>query len=803
MKLRTQISLFLFLFGLVPLFAAILINVPLIFGRLELLYHKAYIQNLREGFSDLDQHIARRHETVRLLAKFPEPGMLPADRGRPTASDLDAARSRYVDWLNQLLLDQLDVVRILFLDEHGQVQYWLEKGRVSARVAPRDDKAAYSNPQFIEAGLQLQPGGVLTGPIIFNYEADEDAPHTFMQLGLVSPVYAAAAAEPESEGAAAPEPEGAASKLGVVIAYLDIGGLANAYQGVFWVQNDGTYLAQDESESAPFSAFDDFPGLAEIFSKSELALWEKDEQQVLWVPLFITEDSGPLWVGRSVDPSPITKLRHAIEVRVVTIVLGLLIVVFIVARLIALRTERLGRELTEGISQVMERDEPVNFTWRRPEELHALGDNLTRLSIRHSEHSKALRDYAAELEESNRYKSEFLANVSHELRTPLNSILLLSKMLADDSKERQSDEDLKQARVIHAAGNDLKALIDNILDLSRIEARQMSLHPERVSLYRLLDEIRQLLKPQYDEKGLTLTIDIDEGALEFIETDKEKLRQILINFLSNAVKFTDRGGARIHLQEYAGQSGGEFAVCISVADTGIGIPEDKQRVIFEAFKQADGSTSRRFGGTGLGLTISRDLALLMGGDIRLESRPGQGATFSLLLPEHMPPAGREGDRPVSPAEAGTGEQQATLPVADYAGARALLVDDDVRNLLALTPVLERWGIQVMAAGDGREALETLETEGNFDIVLLDIMMPELNGLEVAQEIRSKPAYTGLPVIALTARAGEEDLRDCLAAGANDHLVKPIELMELKTLLDKYLTGTGGRAAQGEHSGGGQ
>ncbi len=792
MKLRTQISLFLFLFGLVPLFAAILINVPLIFDRIEQLYHKAYLQNLREGFSDLDQHIARRHETVRLLAKFPEPGMLPVGKGRPRDSDLEVARSRYVEWLNQLLLDQLDVVRILFLDGNGQVRYWLEKGDVSGGVLPRNDTAAYSNPQFIEAGLQLQPGGVLTGPIVFNREAGEDSPHKFMQLGLVSPVYSVPATEAGSVG----------SKLGVVIAYLDIGGLANAYRGVFWVQDDGSYLAQDDPESTAFSAFDDFPGLADIFSKGELALWEKDEQQVLWVPLLITEDSGPLWVGRSVDPSPIAKLRHAIEVRVVTIVLGLLMVVFIVARLIALRTERLGRELTDGISRVIEHDEPVSFTWRRPEELHALGDNLTRLSITHTQHSKALRDYARELEESNRYKSEFLANVSHELRTPLNSILLLSKMLADDSRERKPHEDLKQAQVIHAAGNDLKALIDNILDLSRIEARQMSLHPERISLYQLLDDIRQLLKPQYDEKGLSLKVDIDRDAPEFIETDKEKLRQILINFLSNAVKFTAHGGAEMHLRNYAGESGGDYAVCISVTDTGIGIPDDKQRVIFEAFKQADGSTSRRFGGTGLGLTISRDLAHLMGADIRLDSQPGQGATFSLLLPEHVPQVAGGSDRAASAAEAGAAEQQATIPEADYAGARVLLVDDDVRNLLALTPVLERWGMQVMAAGDGREALETLETEGHFDILLLDIMMPELNGLEVAQEIRNRPAHADLPVIALTARAGQEELSDCLAAGADDYLVKPIGLVELKTLLDKYLTGTGGQAEPGEHSGGG-
>ncbi len=249
-----------------------------------------------------------------------------------------------------------------------------------------------------------------------------------------------------------------------------------------------------------------------------------------------------MWVGRSVDPSPIVKLRNAIEFRVVTIVLGLLAVVLVIARLIALRAERLGRELTEGISRVMEYNEVVHFTWRRPEELRALGENLTRLAETNAEHSRALHDYARELEETNRFKSEFLANVSHELRTPLNSILLLSKMLADTNKGRNAAEDTKQAQVIHDAGTDLKALIDNILDLSRIEARQMTLMRERVNLRAVLEGVLELLKPQYDEKGLSLALEIDAGAPQFIQTDREKLRRILINFLSNAVKFTREGG---------------------------------------------------------------------------------------------------------------------------------------------------------------------------------------------------------------------------------------------------------------------
>jgi len=308
----------------------------------------------------------------------------------------------------------------------------------------------------------------------------------------------------------------------------------------------------------------------------------------------------------------------------------------------------------------------------------------------------------------------------------------------------------------------------------------------------VLEGVLELMKPQYAEKGLGLALEIDPDAPEHVQTDREKLRQILINFLSNAVKFTREGGVTVRLASCAAIKNDRFAVCLRVIDTGIGIPADKQQVIFEAFKQADGSTSRRFGGTGLGLAISRELASLLGGEIRVESRPGAGATFTLLLPAVMPE-----DQDV--VEGGTpsagGKQdmitEAVIPEADYHGARVLLVDDDMRNLLAMIPLLERWGIVVMAAGDGHEALETINSGGDFDLVLMDIMMPELDGYEVTRRIRSQPKFAHLPVIALTARAGADDRRCCLEAGANECLVKPVEPRDLKKMLDTFLTGRNG------------
>jgi signal transduction histidine kinase len=776
MKLRTQIFLFLFLFSLVPLLAALLLNIPLVFERIESLYHKAYLQNLRAGFSDLDQHLARRNEMVRLLAKFPEPGMVMTEEEQTDA--VETTRAGYIQWINQVLFDQLDVIRILYLDNDGRVVYQLERDNISGRLEQHENHAGSLNRDFIKAGLKLDPGAVLTGPVIFDPDASAADPNKFMLLGLISPIVTAAALQQGD----------AVDNLGVVIVDLDIGGLASAYRGLYWAFSNGHYLDREEGVKAGSTAFEDFPGLDEIFARGELGLWEHRGQQVFWVPLFLTEKAGRLWVGRSVDPSPIAELRYVIEFRVIAIVLGLLVVVLIAARLIALRTERLGNELTNGISRVLEHNEVVRFSWRRPDELRTLGENLTILAETNAKHNLALQEYARELEESNRFKSEFLANVSHELRTPLNSILLLSKMLADGNRVKHSEEESRQARVIHAAGMDLKALIDNILDLSRIEARQMSLVGEPVDLPDLLEHILEQLKPQYDEKGLGLRLEIDPEAVTVIQTDREKLRQILVNFLSNAVKFTASGGATVQLQPYSERADGGYAVCIRVRDTGIGIAQDKQEIIFEAFKQADGSTSRRFGGTGLGLTISRELARLMGGDIKVESRLGTGSTFILLLPESMPE-----DQPgeAVTASVADGKQDVEVsgpdvPEADYSGACILLVDDDVGNLLVLLPLLERWGITVMAAGDGHEALETLETGGEFDLVLMDITIPGLDGCEVTRQIRSQPRYARLPVIALAPDSKDEHRRISLEAGASDCLVMPVDPLELKSMLDKYL-----------------
>ena len=362
-----------------------------------------------------------------------------------------------------------------------------------------------------------------------------------------------------------------------------------------------------------------------------------------------------------------------------------MLVIVVVARAIAIRMEGVSQDLKNGIAQVLEQDRAVRFSWQRPDELRKLGNSLTHLCEKHVEDARALRTHANELEASNRYKSEFLANVSHELRTPLNSILLLSKLLASNC-EHISPEQAQQARVIHSAGKDLRVLIDTILDLSRIEAGEAAISPETINLADMLKELSELMRPQFEEKGLTLELQIDKDTPASIVTDGKKLRQITTNFLSNALKFTERGGATLRLARNTGTNANSHPLALSVNDTGIGIPNDKQALVFEAFKQVDGSTSRRYGGTGLGLTISRELAQLIDARINIASDQSKGSTFTLLLPlaldEHTT-RDKTGLSVKAKAQTEAADDVGAIPEARYDGKRVLVVDDDLRNLLAL------------------------------------------------------------------------------------------------------------------------
>ncbi|MFF4099081.1 HAMP domain-containing protein [Streptomyces sp. NPDC001903] len=576
-----------------------------------------------------------------------------------------------------------------------------------------------------------------------------------------------------------------------------------------------------------------------------------------------------------------------------------------------------------------------------------------------------LEDRAQQLSLASKYKSEFLANMSHELRTPLNSLLILAQLLAQNPTRNLSPKQVEYAGVIHSAGSDLLQLINDILDLSKVEAGKMDINPEAVSLPQLLEYVDATFRPMTTQKSLDFTVTTAPDAPDALHTDDSRLRQVLRNLLSNAVKFTERGGVELRIEPAAppevpaGLPGRGPVVAFRVRDTGIGIPEQQLGSVFGAFQQADGTTSRKYGGTGLGLSISREIAQLLGGAVTAESTPGQGSTFTLYLPvkwadygadplpEPPSPApyaaagaaavGRAGtpalpaqrqarrllvieerqggllslvaesaDRDFAPrhrpagdlagiqvvgvtssreaaaalasnsfhcvvleldmpdgealrflealdgdpalsslpvlahhnprlntgqetalreraasrrlellssldelrerivlhlsadqpgdvlpfVHAGTERAQTPAHVPDdgLAGRTVLVVDDDARNLYALSGVLELHGIRVLHAEDGRKGIETLTRNEGVDLILMDVMMPELDGYAATAEIRRMPAYAGLPIIAVTAKAMPGDREKSLAAGASDYVTKPVDADDLIARVRHWLAG---------------
>jgi signal transduction histidine kinase/ActR/RegA family two-component response regulator len=780
-KLRTLILILLFLFGFAPLTAMVVSNLPFVLERLEFFYHKAHLQNLRADFRDLDEHLASRHEMLRLLAKLPEPGLILADPEEEDSQEIDQARVRYTEWINRILQQHLDIFQILFLDMQGKPRFWLELNPRTRQWEPMLQKPDMPNRRFFQSSVHQEYGRVAVSKISLNPHAAPVDPRRFMTLRMISPVIGQ-------------DQEERVRALGAVMINIDVGGMARAYRNTLWVTNDGVYLEERLIGNNKARAFAEFNGLADIFKSGKLALWEGRGQQIIWVPMFATEGSGPLWVGRRVDPSPLDQFRNALISRVMTIVAISLVVLLLVARLIAVRTEQFGNKLRVGVGKVLREDEPVRFEWRGPREFKALGEQLTELAQTHAQQVEAEREHARQLEESNRYKSEFLANVSHELRTPLNSILLLSKLLNEGCGGLNAEQ-RQQLQVIYDAGRDLRSLIDNILDLSRIEAGKASFSLQPIDPRQLVDDLIELVKPQFDAKGLNLVREVDPSLPTQFVSDQEKVRQILKNFLSNAQKFTHQGSVTLSLRYRPEEP--DRPVCFSVHDTGVGIPSDKHQLIFEAFKQADGSTSRCYGGTGLGLSISRELAHLLGGKIGLASDEGEGAEFILCLPLSFDHQGVSAQQQVEHAELQSGildessllRQRKLEPGAEqvpFAGHRVLLVDDDLRNLLAITPRLEGWGLQVVAAGDAQEALETLKEDSDFSLILMDLVMPERDGYDTIMEIRKKMQLTALTIIAMGSGGSAAERERCLAAGADDCLNDRSDSSSLKAILEKHL-----------------
>ncbi|HEY8586433.1 MAG TPA: response regulator [Rhodanobacter sp.] len=409
-----------------------------------------------------------------------------------------------------------------------------------------------------------------------------------------------------------------------------------------------------------------------------------------------------------------------------------------------------------------------------------------------------LRESTAELARASRYKSEFLANMSHELRTPLNSLLILSQDLADNTDGNLDVQQVESARVIHESGNSLLHLINDILDLSKIEAGKMELVIDELRLAELAQRLHRTFAHVAAHKALAFALEIAPDLPETFRTDAARVEQIANNLLGNALKFTTKGAVTVLMgrpdQEVWVPEAlrGQSLIAVTVEDSGIGIPADKLDRIFNTFEQVDAGTSRKFGGTGLGLAISQRTAKLLGGDLVVRSEPLKGSRFTLLLPE-KPQAIAPADStervtaadPPGPLLPVTADHRRTHG-GELAGRHVLLVDDDMRNLFALSKVLRGWQMQVTPAQDGARALRMLAGDAMPDLLLIDIMMPGMDGYAMIRTIREQARYSALPIIALTAKAMAGDREKCLAMGANDYLSKPIDLDHLATTMLAWL-----------------
>ena len=374
-------------------------------------------------------------------------------------------------------------------------------------------------------------------------------------------------------------------------------------------------------------------------------------------------------------------------------------------------------------------------------------------------------------EAANQAKSEFLANMSHEIRTPMNAIIGLANILNGLPIE---NEYKKYIQTLQMSAQTLLELINDLLDISKIEAEVLELEEIPFSLEKIVKEVVSICMIRAEEKGITFTYDTDVVKELTLGGDPNRIRQILLNLCTNAVKFTKEGSVELKVELKRHFDSSAIDVAISITDSGIGIEPDKLEAIFDKFSQADSSVSRQFGGTGLGLTISRMLAEMMGGRLVVESMPGKGSTFTVHLPLKIT---KEEKYLYTKENNSEPEQKITKP-------KLLLVEDQPANILVAKTLLENFGYHCIAVTNGQSAIDTLHKQV-FDAVLMDVQMPGMSGIETTQYIRQEEKKHGklpIPIIAMTAHAFTQDKEQCMAAGMNDYIAKPFEPEHLRQVL---------------------
>jgi PAS domain S-box-containing protein len=436
---------------------------------------------------------------------------------------------------------------------------------------------------------------------------------------------------------------------------------------------------------------------------------------------------------------------------------------------------------TNGSRILHTRKVPIMNQAGRPEYLLGISEDITERKRAEEELTRAKE--AAEA--ANIAKSQFLANMSHEIRTPMNGVLGMAELLQSTSL---TDRQRHLLDTLHRSGRALLDIINEILDFSKMEAGKLQLKTIEFSFAAVLHDVMGLFTETVQKKQLLLTGRIDDGVPSMFAGDPVRIRQVLLNLISNAIKFTDRGVISVIVDMLA-EGEDQAVVRVTVTDTGIGIPQEAQARIFDAFAQADGSTTRQYGGTGLGLAIVKQLVTLMGGEIGLESRPGRGATFWATL-RLLKSSDSLGTRTMGPTVGHPPLSTIEQSRSHVAGRLILVVEDNPVNVEVAIAMLEMLGARVKSVSHGREAVEA-SARTAFDLILMDCQMPEMDGFEATRRIRDRESRIGdrgrrVPIIALTAHAMKGDREQCLAAGMDDYLTKPFTLEALDALLERWL-----------------
>ena len=440
-------------------------------------------------------------------------------------------------------------------------------------------------------------------------------------------------------------------------------------------------------------------------------------------------------------------------------------------------------QLTESIGLVLNTIEANTLTENLLTQSQSQARELRSRQEELRRSNEELGSQANSLVVASKYKSEFFSNMSHELRTPLNSLLLLAGELKENHERNLTDAQVQYADVIHSSGTDLLRLLDDILDLAKVESGTVTLEISELPLIDLRGALERDFDHVADQKGLAFSVELAPDLPSTIVTDPGRLRQVLMNLLANAFKFTEQGEVTVRVSRPENGwrpanhelSRASAVTAFRIADTGVGIAPEMQQRIFEAFAQADGTSARQYGGTGLGLSISRELVRLLGGEIALRSTPGQGSTFTVYLPSEVAaPQAPEALPPERSERAG------------LAGRKALVVDDDRGDTLALTALLERNQLEVVSAESGKQALTVLERTPDIDVALVDIMMPVMDGYATIRAIRKLPLCAELPIVALTANVAAGGRQRCIEAGASAYVPKPVDTTQLLAVLGEWL-----------------